>query len=632
MNPADLPPLLLPSPRELQLRGGWLALPGALSLESGEPAFDALAREMLAGSGRLLPATGSARPAAGGVRLQLVRADAPAAGSAGDATSADESYTLALIPAGAGAPATIRLVAATVSGMRHALRTLAQLLVQYQDRLPALEIVDAPRFRHRGVMLDISRDRIPTMDQLRTLISQLGSWKINHLQLYTEHTFAYAGHQEVWQGSSALTASEVLQLDAWCAAQGISLAANQNCFGHLARWLRLPRYAPLAEMGAQESWDFAGLATRQGPFSLCPLDPRALALVDDLLTQLTPLFRCALVNIGCDEAFDVGQGRSRAAVQAHGRGSVYLDYVRQVCALVRTKGRRPQFWADIALEHPEALSTLPDDLIGLAWGYEPDAPFARWCDQLRAVEREVWVCPGTSCWRSITGRTRERQGNLLAAARDGANHGASGYLVTAWGDLGHRQQWPVTLHALCEGAARAWSGVADYDARAAALHAFADRSLALGAWLDALGDCDAALRARAGGALPGGGHRALRNASALFTDLEQPLGQPWFGSADDWLAVAGRLDDLGAPPQGIDALVAAECAHSVQVARLALERALLRRGQQRVERSALDPRSALIPEYRRLWHARSRPGGLEESVAHYQALADELHAGPASGP
>jgi hexosaminidase len=628
MNAADLPPLLLPRPRALHLGGGWLPPAQTLTLQPGDAGFDALARDLLAPLGRLDQAAGSAgRAGAGGVRLQLVRLDAPAPGPAGDAAGGQESYSLALRPARGGDPALARACASTATGMRHALRTLAQLLVQYPDRLPALEIADAPLFAQRGVMLDISRDRVPTMAQLRTLIAQLGSWKINHLQLYTEHTFAYAGHEEVWRGSSPLTPDEVLQLDAWCAGEGIGLAANQNCLGHLARWLRLPRYAPLAEMGAAERWDFAGLATRQGPFSLCPLDPRALDLVDDLLTQLTPLLRCPLVNIGCDEAFDVGQGRSRAAVRARGRGPVYLDFVRQVCALVRAKGRRPQFWADIALEHPEALTTLPEDLVGLAWGYEPEAPFARWCDQLRSVGREVWVCPGTSCWRSITGRTRERRGNLLAAAQGGAGGGAHGYLVTAWGDLGHRQQWPVTLHALGEGAACAWGGAGAFDARASSLHAFADRSLALGPWLDRLGDCDDELRARAVVTMADGGQRALRNASALFTDLARPLAEPWYGAADEWLAVAARLDALGGPPAGVDALVASECAHTVAVARLAVERALLRRGRQRVARAEIDPRTVIIPEYRRLWGARSRPGGLEESVAHYQALADELAPG-----
>lgn len=622
MTPAELPPLLLPAPRQLRRGDGWLEHGGRLALAAGEASATALAHTVLAGVVALEGADGGRDAPA--IRLRLAHARAPEAEALG---SADEAYRLTLAGADAQGSGTITLVAASDIALRQGLRTLAQLLMQYPQRLPGLVIDDAPVFAQRGVMLDISRDRVPTMAQLRLFISQLGSWKVNHLQLYTEHTFAYAGHQEVWQGSSPLTADEVRELDSWCAEQGIALAANQNCFGHLARWLRLPRYAPLAEMGLDESWDFAGLARRTGPFSLCPLEPRALALVADLLGQLTPLFRSGLVNIGCDEAFDVGQGRSRAAVLAHGRAAVYLGFVRQVCAVVRAHGRRPQFWADIALEHPEALSELPAELIGLAWGYEPEAPFARWCDQLRGAGREVWVCPGTSCWRSITGRTRERRGNLLAAARDGAAHGAGGYLVTAWGDLGHRQQWPVTLHALAEGAARAWGGETPYDARATSLHAFADRSLALAPWLDQLGDCDAELRAQAGAPAADGSARPLRNASALFSDLQRPFAEPWYGDAAAWRAVGARLDALGPPPPGLDELVEAECVHSVRVARLALERALWRRGAPRVAREDLDPRPQLIPEYRRLWLARSRPGGLEDSVAHYHALTAGLPGG-----
>ena len=97
------------------------------------------------------------------------------------------------------------------------------------------------------VMLDVSRDRIPTMEEFGRIVPWLASLKVNHLQLYTEHTFAYAGHEEVWRGWSPLTPAEIREIDALCIGHGIELAANQNCFGHLRTWLELPRYAHLAE-------------------------------------------------------------------------------------------------------------------------------------------------------------------------------------------------------------------------------------------------------------------------------------------------------------------------------------------------------------------------------------------------
>src|SRR5436190_8576971 len=93
----------------------------------------------------------------------------------------------------------VDLRAPGAAGLRHGRATLAQLVRQYGTRLPRLEIEDYPAFPTRGFMLDISRDKVPTMDSLRQLIGLLASLKFNHLQLYTEHTFAYAGHERVWR-------------------------------------------------------------------------------------------------------------------------------------------------------------------------------------------------------------------------------------------------------------------------------------------------------------------------------------------------------------------------------------------------------------------------------------------------
>jgi len=96
-------------------------------------------------------------------------------------------------------------------------------------------------------MLDISRNKVPSMATLYSLVDLLAGLKINHLQLYTEHTFAYAAHREVWADASPMTAEEVLLLDSYCRERFIELAPNQNSFGHLQGWLRLPRYREMAE-------------------------------------------------------------------------------------------------------------------------------------------------------------------------------------------------------------------------------------------------------------------------------------------------------------------------------------------------------------------------------------------------
>ena len=119
----------------------------------------------------------------------------------------------------------------------------AQLFRQFPNGVPCLHIEDWPDFPTRGVMIDISRDKVPTMATLYALVDLLASMKINQLQLYTEHTFAYRNHPEAWAEASPMTGEEILALDAYCRARFIQLVPNQNSFGHMERWLKLPRYA-----------------------------------------------------------------------------------------------------------------------------------------------------------------------------------------------------------------------------------------------------------------------------------------------------------------------------------------------------------------------------------------------------
>ena len=136
------------------------------------------------------------------------------------------------------------------AGAFRGLATFAQILKQAAQRsgsIACLKIVDQPDFDHRGVMLDISRCKVPTLETLKGLIDQLAQLKFNQLQLYTEHTFAFANHAQVWQHASPLTTADLLEIQQYCQDRFIDLVPNLNSFGHFERWLRHPTYQPLAE-------------------------------------------------------------------------------------------------------------------------------------------------------------------------------------------------------------------------------------------------------------------------------------------------------------------------------------------------------------------------------------------------
>ncbi|HEU5396396.1 MAG TPA: family 20 glycosylhydrolase, partial [Verrucomicrobiae bacterium] len=288
------------------------------------------------------------------------------------------------------------------AGKRAAMATLRQLIRQYGRRLPCLEIIDWPDFARRGVMLDISRGRVPTLETLLDLAERLADFKINELQLYTEHTFAYRRYKSIWQSWGALTAREIRILDARCRALGIDLVPNQNSFGHLRSFLEDPRLRKLAEVpGSYE--DASGAFVRR-PTTLAPGHPGTLPFLRGLYDELLPNFSSRFFNVGCDETWDLGRGQSRDRCRRIGQGRVYLDFLKKIRREVSARGKTMMFWGDIILKYPALIRELPKNVVALNWGYEANHPFAKETARFAAAGIPFYVCPGTSTWQTLIGR------------------------------------------------------------------------------------------------------------------------------------------------------------------------------------------------------------------------------------
>jgi hexosaminidase len=339
-------------------------------------------------------------------------------------------------------------------GLRAAAATLRQLLREYGRRLPCLTIRDYPDFRQRGVMLDISRGRVPKLETLLTLTSHLADFKVNEFQLYTEHMFAYRDYEPVWRDWGALTGEEILKLDAHCRRLGIELVPNQNSFGHLRYWLEYPPLKKLAE--TSKPWPDQGGAFWRRPATLAPNNPGTLPFLRGLYDELLPHFTSHRFNVGCDETWDLGRGQSKALCEKIGKGRVYVDFLKKILRECHTRKKQMLFWGDIILHYPELVRELPRDVVALNWGYEASHPFDREAAIFAKSKIPFFVCPGTSTWMTLIGRHDNAFTNLKEAARAGRSHGATGYLNTDWGDGGHPQPLAVSYLPFMLGAAASW--------------------------------------------------------------------------------------------------------------------------------------------------------------------------------
>jgi hypothetical protein len=358
------------------------------------------------------------------------------------------------------------------------------LLRQYGRRLPCLKIRDWPDFARRGVMLDISRGRVPKLETLLELVGHLADFKINEFQLYTEHTFAYRHYPSVWQSWGALTGEEIRKLDARCQQLGIDLVPNQNSFGHLEHFLEQQQFKKLAEV----SRPYADREFVRRPSTLAPNHPGTLLFLRGLYDELLPNFSSQYFNVGCDETWDLGRGQSKKLCETKGQSRVYLDFLKQIHREVSARGKRMMFWGDIILKYPKLIpelaklssrssrresapfssnladnqngltstATIDCNVIALNWGYEADHPFNREAALFAKAKIPFYVCPGTSTWQTLIGRHDNALANMRATARAGRKHGAIGYLITDWGDGGHPQPLAVSYLPYLAGASLSW--------------------------------------------------------------------------------------------------------------------------------------------------------------------------------
>lgn len=285
------------------------------------------------------------------------------------------------------------------------------------------------------------------------LIEKMASLKLNQLQLYTEHTFAFKNHAIVWKGASPYTPEDIKRIQKHCKKHYIDLVPNFNSFGHFERWLKHKNYHHLA-ICPQGFTSPYGTIMKNGS-TLMP-DRKTLGFLDELYAEYLPLFSSPYFNAGGDETYELGSGRSEKICQQKGQLVVYQQFLLKLESLIRAHGKKMMFWSDIILKEPSLVHKFPARMTAMIWGYEARHPFARECAIFKSAGLPFYVVPGTSSWNSLIGRLDNCLLNLKSAARNGLKNKADGYLITDWGDGGHHQYAPISDPGLVAGASFSW--------------------------------------------------------------------------------------------------------------------------------------------------------------------------------
>lgn len=235
-------------------------------------------------------------------------------------------------------------------------------------------------FAVRGFHLDL-RVQVMKVPALKEFALQLQKGGVNTLIMEWEGSYPFDNHPLI-SNALAYSKSEVTDFVSYCEKIGIDVIPLQQSFGHVEYILRHNRYKTLRE----DTKDYSQV----NPIR----EKEAQELFKDLYTDLIGTHKSDYIHIGGDETYLLGHGKeSQKKVAEVGKGRLYGDYIKMLCDLVVSLGKRPVLWADIAMKYPDALAGLPKETIFIDWNYGWDINMFGKHSNLIDAGFEVWGAP-----------------------------------------------------------------------------------------------------------------------------------------------------------------------------------------------------------------------------------------------
>ena len=292
-----------------------------------------------------------------------IAVDVESAGQRVQSLDEEESYSL-VVTASA-----VTLHAKTVVGALRGLETLLQLVESDPDGffIPAARIDDAPRFRWRGLLMDVSRHFMPvetvkrTLDGMAAVKLNVFHWHLSDDQGIRVESKRYPRLQTLGSDSLFYTQDEIREVVTYARDRGIRVLPEFDMPGHSTAWLiGYPQYASTPGVSDMER-HFGG--------SDAIFDPSKEAVytfIDRFIGEMAPLFPDPFWHVGGDEV-DARQwetARIRAFRRDHklrDTGELHAYFNRRLTRILAKYNKRLIGWDEVL--HPN----LPKNSVIQSW-------------------------------------------------------------------------------------------------------------------------------------------------------------------------------------------------------------------------------------------------------------------------
>ncbi len=316
----------------------------------------------------------------------------------------------------------ISIRSTTNRGIFYGAMSLIQLIENsHSMQLPKVNIIDWPDMDIRGISDDISRGQVSTIDNFKRIINFIARYKMNTYMIYLEDMLEFKSYPSIGKHRGALTKSEVEEIVEYAAKRYIDVIPIFQTLGHFENIL------------SQE--EFLEYAEYPGAASLRVSEEKTYDFIENLLNEVFELFPSEYINIGADESYDVGRGKSKELASKKGIAKVHAEHYKKVYDICIKNNKKVMMYGDIILNHPDILDMIPKDIIIVDWNYNASSNFTS-TNLFRDAGFNYFVSPSVWNFRTTFPTYQIALPNIKGFIKSGIANGAMGMINSNWGDYG----------------------------------------------------------------------------------------------------------------------------------------------------------------------------------------------------
>jgi hypothetical protein len=295
----------------------------------------------------------------------------------------------------------------------------------------AVHLAETPCIRRAGLMLDVSRNAVPTIESVKHFLRKMSLMGMDLLMLYMEDTYRLKGYDHFGYMRGRYSEKDLKELDDYAFALGIEI---------------MPYIQTLAHMGQILKWDDAEDIRDTAEIILAG-EEKTYRFLDEMIRTVSSPFRSKRINIGMDEAHDLGLGKYLALHGYRNPMAIMEEHLARVLHITGKYGLVAMIASDMlfhndgsAADHYEISENagctinLPEKLDLMYWDY-----FHTDVDEIREFIRrhKAWgktpAYLGTvRTWESFAGGYSQSFANTKAAIEACAAEGVEEAIVSVW--------------------------------------------------------------------------------------------------------------------------------------------------------------------------------------------------------